>query len=89
MRILLPQAHSPLVPPVPFPYASLGPPQGANHGRTMVAGMSAQDDRRKRLAEALRDNLKRRKAQDRGRRNSALEQGDKAPPAAQQPGVQE
>ena len=51
--------------------------------------MGVQDDRRKRLASALRDNLKRRKAQDRSRRNSALEQGDKAPPEANQPGVQE
>lgn len=51
--------------------------------------MGVQDDRRKRLASALRDNLKRRKAQDRSRRNSALEQGDKAPPEAKEPGAQE
>ena len=39
--------------------------------------MGAEDDRRKRLAEALRDNLKRRKAQNRDRRISAAERNDK------------
>ncbi len=34
--------------------------------------------RRQRLAAALRDNLKRRKAQDRGRRHSAPETADQA-----------
>ena len=38
--------------------------------------MTTQDERRKRLAEALRDNLKRRKAQNRNRRNSAVEPAD-------------
>lgn len=51
--------------------------------------MGAQDDRRKRLAEALRDNLKRRKAQNRGRRNSAAVEGEKAAPEAAEPGAQE
>jgi hypothetical protein len=52
--------------------------------------MGAQDDRRRRLAAALRDNLKRRKAQDRTRRNSAAETGDKSTPgAAPRNGAQE
>ena len=52
--------------------------------------MSAQDERRKRLAEALRDNLKRRKAQTRSRRNSAADQGEKREPDHSTPsGVQE
>lgn len=42
--------------------------------------MTIQDERRKRLAEALRDNLKRRKAQNRNRRNSAVEEGDSERP---------
>lgn len=39
--------------------------------------MTTQEQRRKKLAAALRDNLKRRKAQDRSRRNSAADQGEK------------
>ena len=35
--------------------------------------MGAQEDRRKRLANALRDNLKRRKAQGRGRTHCAAD----------------
>ena len=43
----------------------------------------ADDERRKRLAAALRENLKRRKAQDRGRRRTAGDAGGDAPqPAA-------
>lgn len=52
-----------------------GPNQPPQRGR-----MTIQDERRKRLAEALRDNLKRRKAQNRNRRNSAVEQGDSERP---------
>lgn len=52
--------------------------------------MTTQDERRKRLAEALRDNLKRRKAQTRSRRNSAAEQGDsERSQAAIKPAAQE
>lgn len=40
--------------------------------------MTTQEQKRKKLANALRDNLKRRKAQDRSRRNSAADQGEKA-----------
>ncbi len=40
--------------------------------------MSDADERRKRLAAALRENLKRRKAQDRGRRPPA-DKGGEAP----------
>lgn len=47
--------------------------------------MGAQEERRKRLANALRDNLKRRKAQDRGRRNFAADLTDKPDEQAGRP----
>ncbi len=41
----------------------------------------ADDERRKRLAAALRENLKRRKAQDRGRRTTPGTAGEAPRPA--------
>lgn len=68
-------------------------PAAGRESSAFVTGwskMGAEDDRRRRLAAALRDNLKRRKAQDRNRRNSAAEPGDKGTPeAAPQNGAQE
>ncbi len=56
------------------PEADSAPRRGAE------ASNSAKAAEKQRLAEALRDNLRRRKAQDRGRRAAAAETPGKVPP---------
>jgi hypothetical protein len=47
--------------------------------------MASEDERKARLAQALRDNLRRRKAQARGEKAAGSDSGSREPPEANTP----
>ena len=62
-------------------------PDQADAGKSRLAGHSrAQDQRRARLKLALRENLKRRKAQARGRDEATADAATDSPPEGQRNG---